>query len=95
MHIKIQQPSLKRIDRLEDLDVDGNIILKWILKKKGRIHEAHYAVQLCLLGHKVMELRFQKIARILTGRQSSDSLQTTALRSVAYLPRLSNGMHLD
>jgi len=31
--IKILVPKLKRVDHMEDLDVDGEIILKLILKK--------------------------------------------------------------
>jgi hypothetical protein len=33
MHKKYCSESLKRRDRFKDLDVDGRIILKWILEK--------------------------------------------------------------
>jgi hypothetical protein len=33
MHTQVLSESLKEIDHAEDLNVDGKIILKWILEK--------------------------------------------------------------
>jgi len=35
MPTTIQSGNLKGIDLLEDLDVDGTILLEWILEKEG------------------------------------------------------------
>jgi len=34
MHAKFLLESLKRRDHLEDLDMDGRVILEWILEKQ-------------------------------------------------------------
>jgi hypothetical protein len=36
VHTKFWHETLKEIEQEEDLDVDGRVVLKWILKKQGR-----------------------------------------------------------
>jgi hypothetical protein len=35
MHTKFWSENLKEIDQWEDLDIEGRITVKWILKKHG------------------------------------------------------------